>query len=71
MLVVTKFEQNTLYYNCECGAHGKCILRPLSEGNIVTILSCAMCGDSVKVSLDKSLDKLTWAIVTENIVVDE
>jgi len=30
-----------------------------------------MCGDSVKVSLDKSLDKLTWDIVTENIVVDE
>ena len=85
MIKVIENEGNLIYYECDCGVKGRCMVKPLKdEGTIVVNLKCAMCGELSRVVLlqykadgHKSdlLDhtgenELSWSLVLSNEIIE-
>lgn len=70
----------TVFYSCDCGIKGRCMIKPLEEGGvIVTNITCPLCFDSKVVKFVQyeeskeeatSTNKVSWACVVENEVTD-
>lgn len=52
MIKVTKHEQTTIYYECDCRARGMCSFRPLDrDAAIVIDVKCPACGETERITL--------------------
>lgn len=82
---ITKNEGNTIFYSCDCGTKGKCMIKPLGKSDtLVMNLSCAMCDQTEKVVFvqyeteeDKELlmknlndAELSWSLVLSNEIIN-
>lgn len=65
----------TVFYRCDCGVSGQCIIKPLSkEGTLMTNVICPVCNKSERVKLiqyenDREEVKeglFSWALVVYN-----
>ena len=79
MLTILSSENNDIYYKCDCGTRGKCMVKPLGLGTTVVVdLHCASCTSTERVVLvkDKNGDgktsdsSLCWALVLSNEAVN-
>ena len=85
MIEIIKNEGNLIYYKCDCGVTGRCMVKPLkNSGTIVINLKCAMCGDlerllllqykseeeKIKLSEDINKQDLSWSLILMNEVVE-
>ncbi len=85
MIEIIKNEGNLIYYRCDCGVTGRCMIKPLkNSGTIVINLRCAMCGDlerllllqykseeeKIKLSEDINKQDLSWSLILMNEVVE-
>lgn len=64
-----------VFYRCDCGVSGKCMIKPLSEeGTIITTVTCPICRTNEKVKLKQTEEvdntKFSWAVVTYNEITD-
>jgi len=62
----------TVFYECDCGVKGKCMIKPLSEGTIIADVRCPICFKVARVKMtqrDES-DKISWGCVIENEVTE-
>lgn len=69
----------TVFYRCDCGVGGRCMIKPLSkEGTIITNITCPICNKTEKVKLiqyendrEEAKDKaFSWACVIYNEVTE-
>jgi hypothetical protein len=64
----------TVYYKCDCGVAGRCMIKPLSkEGTIITNITCPVCRATERIKLnqsEKDTNKFAWACVIYNEVTD-
>ena len=85
MIKVIKNEGNLVYYKCDCGVNGRCMIKPLKgEGTIVVNIKCAMCNEldrvvllqykseEEKTRLMKNINEseLSWSLILSNEIVD-
>jgi hypothetical protein len=81
MVRITKNDGNTIYYECDCGAKGQCMIKPLGKNSaLVMYLPCALCSQMEKVVLiqyetDEEKEKilnnlneteLSWTLILSN-----
>ena len=80
MIKVIGNKNNTIYYECTCGTKGRCLIRPLGEGDsIVADLECAYCKDNERLVLLQEVHdgissedlSMTWSLVLTNDVINE
>jgi len=86
MVNVFKNAGNTIYYKCDCGTVGRCMIKPLNKGaTIVVDICCAVCSSTERVTLlqyssnkekEKLLEdlneaELSWTLILSNEVVKE
>lgn len=84
MIKTVKNEGNLIYYECDCGALGRCLIKPLSEeGAIVVNLRCAMCESldrlvllqyksterKTKMLENLNSEKMSWSLILSNELV--
>ena len=79
MLKITEIKGNTIYYDCDCGTKGRCLIRPLGEGSTFVLdLSCASCSAIERMVLVQELnddaapstnDNMAWSLILTNDVV--
>jgi len=72
MVKVTGNDGLTVFYECDCGVKGKCMIKPLSEeGIMITDITCPICltKERIKMTQDDS-DELSWGCVIYNEVTD-
>ena len=69
----------TVYYRCDCGVGGRCMIKPLSKkGTIITTVTCPVCKTNEQVKLvqyEKDRGEVdstvfSWAVVVYNEVTD-
>jgi hypothetical protein len=77
MIKILGNENYTVYYKCDCGVAGKCIIKPLcKEGTIITTIDCPVCGETERIRLTQADDKkeikdsFSWACVVYNEITD-
>lgn len=85
MIRITKNEGNTIFYSCDCGTYGKCMIKPLGKSDtLITKLSCALCGQTEKLvfiqyktelekkQLMSNIDEadLSWSLVLSNEILE-
>lgn len=73
MIKVTGNEGLTVFYECDCGVSGRCMIKPLSEnGIIITDIRCPICleGERIKMAQKDSSDELSWGCVIYNEITD-
>lgn len=79
MIEIIGNKDYTVFYKCDCGVGGKCMIKPLSsEGVIITTITCPICRTNERVRLmqyEKNREevdstKFAWAVVTYNEVTD-
>lgn len=85
MIHVTKVEENTIYYKCDCGTKGLCTVKPQEEdAAIVVDVRCPNCSEIERMvllqysseenkdKLEKNLDEVdfAWSSIIENKVLD-
>jgi hypothetical protein len=73
MVKVTGNDGLTVFYECDCGVKGQCMIKPLSdEGIIITDIKCPIClaTERVKMAQDSETDKMSWGCVIYNEVTD-
>ena len=77
MLKVTSINAEAIVYRCDCGAKGKCHIKPMSNDTAVN-LECALCGETQVVFLtihdreDLNNVFLSWSpILTNEVIKDE
>ena len=85
MINLIKNEGNLIYYKCDCGVTGRCMIKPLKkEGAIVINIKCAMCeaidrivllqykSEEEKTELMENLNEseLSWSLILSNEVVN-
>jgi hypothetical protein len=59
MLDVLDYKKHSIYYSCNCGAKGVCLIRPLgNEEAMVVELTCAHCGATRRIILVSDESKL-------------
>lgn len=47
MLRINGHKNYAIFYECDCGTKGKCLVRPLGKsGSIIVDIKCAMCSES-------------------------
>ena len=55
MIKVIGNKGSTVYYECECGVKGKCMLKPLSEDKaMITDIRCPICLAVERIKLQPS-----------------
>lgn len=76
MLKIVKIEDNNIYYNCDCGVIGKCMIRPTNDSpTIVVNVACAMCNQNDMVTLTQECVEevdgpdISWAYIISNEVL--
>lgn len=75
MLKVLGNKNFVVFYECDCGIKGKCIIKPLSkEGAIIVDIRCPLCSAKERIKLlregqDENGD-FSWACVLYNEVTD-
>jgi hypothetical protein len=78
MIEIIGNKDYTVYYRCECGVAGRCMVKPLSEeGAIITNITCPVCRITERVKLiqrdrigDVGEAVFSWACVIFNEVTD-
>lgn len=75
MLTVLGNKGYVIFYTCDCGVSGKCIIKPLSEGGAIVVdIRCPLCSakERIKLLRDGSDDDgdFSWACVLYNEVTD-
>lgn len=78
MIEITGNKGNTIYYSCSCGTNGRCLIRPLGEGNTIVVdVKCAMCRSAERVCLTQEAEAdvinsvMAWSLVLTNDIVNE
>lgn len=80
MIKITGNKNNTIYYSCSCGTEGRCLIRPLGDGDTIVVdVECAICKDNERlVLLQKIHDgvsseelSMAWSLVLTNDVINE
>lgn len=78
MIDVESKKGNVIYYSCECGAKGRCIIKPLGNGDTLLVdVKCAICDSSERVTLVKEgfivsdTSSMTWSLVLTNDIINE
>ena len=73
MLEIIKTEGNDIYYRCDCGAVGKCMIRPVDDSpTLVVNVMCAICSQSDMITLAQdgiektSVTDMSWAYIISN-----
>jgi hypothetical protein len=52
MIDITKNEGNIIYYECDCGTTGKCMIKPLDKSDAIVVhVTCPMCGGMERITL--------------------
>jgi hypothetical protein len=74
-------EGNTIYYSCDCGTEGKCMVRPVGKSKAILVdVGCPVCFERERVVLlqydtDEERDKLlknlneeelSWSLILSN-----
>lgn len=77
MIEIIGNKNYTVFYKCDCGVAGRCMVKPLSEeGTIITNITCPVCGVVERVKLEQREEeegdstKFSWAVVIYNEVTD-
>lgn len=72
MIRITGNDDLTVFYECDCGVKGKCMIKPMSEGTIIADIRCPICFkvERVKMTRKDSADKLSWGYVIDNEVTE-
>ena len=76
MIEIIGNKDYTVYYRCDCGVAGQCIVKPLSEeGTIITNITCPVCRVVERVKLEQregkvDSSKFSWAVVVYNEITD-
>lgn len=72
MIKITGNDGLTVFYSCDCGVKGKCMIKPLNEGTIIADIRCPICWavERVKMVQEDSPDKLSWGYVIDNEVTE-
>lgn len=75
MLNVIGNKGHTIFYRCDCGVSGRCLIKPLSkEGTVIVDIRCPVCSDKERIKLEQGkFDEngdLSWACVIYNEVTD-
>lgn len=74
MLKVLRNEGNKVFYKCDCGIKGKCIIKPLGKaGDIVLDIRCPVCEATERVQILQGHNEegdFTWACVLLNEITD-
>jgi hypothetical protein len=85
MVKILKNEKNVVWYECDCGVKGKCMVKPLeSKAAIVVDVKCPVClsvervvllqyeSEEEKLKIKNDLNKadLAWSSVVSNEVVE-
>ena len=77
MIEIIGNKDYTVYYKCDCGVAGQCIVKPLSEeGIIITNITCPVCRVVEHVKLEQrekeevDSNKFSWAVVVYNEITD-
>ena len=66
----------TIYYDCDCGVKGRCMVKPLSEERAMIVdIRCPLCLATERIKLSPQVlkvdeDELSWACVIYNEVTD-
>lgn len=76
VLKIVKVDDNNIYYVCDCGAIGKCMIRPATNSpTIVVNVACAMCNQNDMVTLTQGCVEgsdepdISWAYIISNEVL--
>jgi hypothetical protein len=79
-------EGNTIYYSCDCGTKGKCMVKPVGESKAILIdIGCPICYTRERAVLlqydtDEERDRLmenlneeelSWSLIMSNEVLKE
>jgi hypothetical protein len=72
MLRITGNDGLTVFYECDCGVKGKCMIKPLNEGTIIADVRCPIClkVERVKMTQEDSSNKMSWGYVIDNEVTE-
>ena len=80
MVKITGNNNNTIYYECDCGVKGRCLIRPLGKGDTIVIdLECVNCKDMERLVLTQEINKdvsseelsMAWSLVLTNDLIIE
>jgi len=73
MITITGNDHNIIYYSCDCGTKGRCLVKPIEgSGTILVDVTCAICDSASRVLLKQTTDKesptsdLAWSLVVDN-----
>jgi phosphoribosyl 1,2-cyclic phosphodiesterase len=76
MIKITGNDHNIIFYSCDCGTKGRCLVKPLEEGGTILVdVTCAICDSASRVLLkqitkdEKNTSDLAWSLVIENEVL--
>ena len=75
MIKILGHKDDTIYYKCDCGVKGQCMVKPLSyKKAIIVDIKCPICMATERIKLQASEDvnsnELSWACVIYNEVTD-
>jgi len=78
MIEIEGNKGNVIYYNCACGTKGRCMIKPLGQGDTILVdVTCAMCDSSERITLVKEgyivsdESSMTWSLILTNDVITE
>jgi hypothetical protein len=69
MITIKGTGENTVFYKCNCGIEGQCLVKPLSNGPCVVNIKCPICSATTQVTLtndSESAKDMSWACVVKN-----
>jgi len=68
MIKITGNKDHSIFYECDCGVKGQCLVRPLGDSKALIVnVKCAMCGSSSRVVLIQQEEKAKLANNPEDI----
>jgi hypothetical protein len=75
MIKIIGNKDYTIYYDCDCGVKGQCMVKPLSDKNAMIVdIKCPICMATERIKLQASKDadtsELSWACIIYNEVTD-
>ena len=75
MIEIIGNKDYTVFYKCDCGVGGRCMIKPLSKaGTVISTITCPLCGVNERIKLvqyeEEDNNRFCWAVVTYNEVTD-